>query len=487
MFEPVALKYRAFISYSHADTASAKWLHRALESFRIDKELVGRKTAMGTIPTSLGPIFRDRDDFTAGTTLNDQTLAALDDSHALIVICSSDAAKSRYVAEEIRLFKSRHPNRPVIPMIIDGKPDHLELECFPPALKFQLDTKGQISKRPIEVVAADAREEGDGKALALAKVVAGLLGLSSDDIYRRAKRESRRRARFRNGIAAIVGTLALLLTAGGVAWLNQAYLKERYYWFVTMGPRSLTSIEEHALKPRDEFSDCTSGCPHMIVLPAGRFMMGSEEGIGDNEERPHHEVVIEKPFAVGKYEVTFAEWDTCVAAGGCTRYLDTWGRGARPVTGIAWDDAKRYVAWLSRLSGKNYRLLSEAEWEYAARGGTATLYSFGDDEAVLDGYAWYATNSNSSTHPVGEKKPNLFGLHDMHGNVSEWVEDIWHDSYVGAPSDGSAWADHGTLRVIRGGSWLDDPDFLRSANRHGANVDSRFWNGGFRIGRTLTP
>ena len=126
--ETVSYKYRAFISYSHADTSWAKWLHRGLEGFRIDKDLVGRETAAGEVPKSLRPIFRDRDDFTAGHTLTDQTLAALDASHALIVSCSPSAAKSHYVNEEIRLFKSRHPERPVVPLIVDGKPGDPELE-----------------------------------------------------------------------------------------------------------------------------------------------------------------------------------------------------------------------------------------------------------------------------------------------------------------------------------------------------------------------
>lgn len=157
MAEPVALKYRAFISYSHADTAWAKWLHRALEGFHIDKDLVGRETAAGAIPKALRPIFRDRDEFTAGHTLSDQTLTALDASHALIAICSPAAAKSTYVNEEIRLFKSRHPERPVIPLIVAGKPGDSELECFPPALRFKLDKDSQITGEPLEVLAADAR------------------------------------------------------------------------------------------------------------------------------------------------------------------------------------------------------------------------------------------------------------------------------------------------------------------------------------------
>ena len=186
MAEPAAFKYRAFISYSHADTAQAKRLHRALESFRIDKDLAGRETATGAIPKALRPIFRDRDEFTAGHVLSDQTQAALDASQALIVICSPASAKSRYVNEEIRLFKSRHAERPVIPLIVAGKPGDSELECFPPALKFKLDADGQITDESVELLAADVREEGDGKSLALAKIIAGLLGVSSDDIYRRA-------------------------------------------------------------------------------------------------------------------------------------------------------------------------------------------------------------------------------------------------------------------------------------------------------------
>jgi tetratricopeptide (TPR) repeat protein len=214
MAEPVALKYRAFISYSHADTGSAKWLHRALESFRVDKDLAGRETPLGPVPATLKPIFRDRDDFSAGHTLADQTQAALDASSALVVICSPAAAKSLYVNEEIRLFKSRHPQRPVIPLIVAGKPGDPERECFPPALKFEVDAKGHITKKPVELLAADAREEGDGKSLALAKVVAGLLGVSSDDIFRRAERE--RRKRQRNWIAGLSAVAVML--AGLAIW-----------------------------------------------------------------------------------------------------------------------------------------------------------------------------------------------------------------------------------------------------------------------------
>jgi tetratricopeptide (TPR) repeat protein len=209
MAEPAAFKYRAFISYSHADTSWVKWLHRGLEGFRIDKDLVGREMPTGQIPKTLRPIFRDRADFTAGLTLTDQTLAVLDASAALIVICSPASAKSRYVNEELRLFKSRHPERPVIPLIVDGKPGDPELECFPPSLKFKLGSDGQITAEVAEILAADAREEGDGKNLALAKMVAGLLGVSADEVFRRAERERRRRQqRWIAGLSAVALALA---------------------------------------------------------------------------------------------------------------------------------------------------------------------------------------------------------------------------------------------------------------------------------------
>jgi tetratricopeptide (TPR) repeat protein len=221
MAETVAYKFRAFISYSHADTSWAKWLHRSLESFPIDKDLVGRETATSTIPKTLRAVFRDRDDFTAGHALNDQTLAALDASHALIVICSPTSAKSHYVTEEIRLFKSRHPERPVIPLIVDGKPGDKELECFPRSLKFKLTTKGQIGRRKAELLAADVREQGDGKHLALAKVVAGLLGVSSDDIFRRAERERRRKARINGAMAVAFAALVVLAGAFGIFYYQK--------------------------------------------------------------------------------------------------------------------------------------------------------------------------------------------------------------------------------------------------------------------------
>ena len=250
-------KYRAFLSYSHADTKWAKWLHTGLEGFRIDKDLAGRETAAGKIPASLRPIFRDRDEFTAGHTLNEQTIAALDGSAALIVLCSPKSAESHYVNEEIRLFKQRHPDRPIIPVIVAMNlgsapprspkgsdpsqervrstpnvhvrgltPDHdargltPAAPSFPPALTFKLGRQGQITGTPEpDILAADVRDDGDGRDLALAKVIARLLGLGTDDVFRRAERERRRQGRVRMSIAA---TMALLLAGGGyLYWVSQ--------------------------------------------------------------------------------------------------------------------------------------------------------------------------------------------------------------------------------------------------------------------------
>ena len=233
------------------------------------------------------------------------------------------------------------------------------------------------------------------------------------------------------------------------------------------------------------FRDCAD-CPEMVMVPAGGFMMGSpesEKGHEDNEGPVHH-VSIGQDFAIGRYEVTFEEWDACVAGGGCKGdiYLMTgWGRGSRPVT-TTYKNAKDYTEWLSRKTGNSYRLPSEAEWEYAARAGTTTPYNFGvtisADQAAVGG--------SDKTVPVGSYPPNAFGLHEVHGNVWEWTDDCWHDSYARAPSDSRVWnTGDCSRRVIRGGSWNFRPSKARSANRE--------WNGfgvgnihiGFRVVSTV--
>jgi formylglycine-generating enzyme required for sulfatase activity len=202
-------------------------------------------------------------------------------------------------------------------------------------------------------------------------------------------------------------------------------------------------------------------------------------------------VMITKPFAVSKFEVTFAEWDACTAARACPKTVANWGREQMPVINVTWHDATDYARWLSRSTGKMYRLLTEAEWEYAARAGTTSRYSWGDDPGKGNancagcGSLW----GYQQTAPVGQFKPNAFGLYDMHGNVWQWCEDVWHETYHGAPTDGSAWLEggDGSQRVVRGGSWINYPLSLRAANRIGLTPAFRSSDIGFRLARTLNP
>ena len=225
--------------------------------------------------------------------------------------------------------------------------------------------------------------------------------------------------------------------------------------------------------------------PEMVELQAGRFLMGSNERYN---EKPVHEVIISKPFALSKYEVTFAEYDVFARATGRELLPDRGGgRGNRPVIGLNWEDAQAYTEWLSQVTGRPYRLPSEAEWEYAARAGSTTRYSWGDDVGRNHANCARACEDNHKyTAPVGSFKPNAFGLYDMHGNVWEWVQDCWNDNYEGAPADGSAWeADGCKSRVVRGGSWGHGPANLRSSSRYWFGSARRFRHNGLRVALDL--
>ncbi len=226
--------------------------------------------------------------------------------------------------------------------------------------------------------------------------------------------------------------------------------------------------------------------PLMVVIPAGRFLMGSppDESGRSDDEGPQHEVRIAKSFALGVYAVTFDDYDRYCDATKQAKPEDRgWGRGNRPVINVIWEDARAYCAWLSEQTGRTYRLPSEAEWEYACRAASGTAYCFGDDEKQLRDYAWYGEDwQKGSTHPVGEKKANAWGLHDLHGNVWEWCQDAWHHNYGGAPTDGSAWEAGGSVaRVVRGGSWDDSPADARSTYRDYYDPVFRDVNVGFRV------
>jgi len=239
------------------------------------------------------------------------------------------------------------------------------------------------------------------------------------------------------------------------------------------------------LKPGDTFRDCAE-CPELVVLPAGSFRMGSSN---NDREEPVHEVSIGSPFAIGVREVTFEEWDRCVDDGGCKfRPADRgWGRGNRPAINVSWLDAKEYVTWLTRKTGHTYRLPTEAEWEYAARGGTASPYWWGRSVGTRHANCREcSTGESERTLPVGSYKANPFGLYDTAGNAAEWVEDCWNDSYQGAPTDGSAWTTgQCRLRVLRGGSFDSQSDYVRSNSRFRYDSDVRYSGNGFRVVRQL--
>lgn len=228
-------------------------------------------------------------------------------------------------------------------------------------------------------------------------------------------------------------------------------------------------------------------CPEVTVLPSGEFFMGplDTELDADGNEKPRHKVIIASQLAVGRYPVTFDEYQRFCDVTGCEMPEDTnWGRGRRPVVNVSWEYAKAYVEWLGTQTGKVYRLLGEAEWEYACRAGTTTRFSFGDTITEKD--ANFNRNVGKTTE-VGSYPANPWGLYDMLGNVWEWVEDVWHDSYNGAPDLGGVWAVGGDkgVRVLRGGSWTDTPKSLRSANRNWNRPGRQRYHYGLRVARTL--
>jgi formylglycine-generating enzyme required for sulfatase activity len=218
----------------------------------------------------------------------------------------------------------------------------------------------------------------------------------------------------------------------------------------------------------------------MMPLSGGTFAMGSDR---EGSEMPIHKVAI-KPFDMGKFPITVREWNECVSARGC-EYVAA-GEDDAPVANVSWSDTKQFIAWLVKKTQRNYRLPSEAEWEYAARAGTETEYWWGDrlKTRMADckgcGYTY-------SVQPgkVGRFAPNPFGLYDMGGAVDQWVEDCWHNSYQGAPNDGSPWIEAGcSSHVIRSGSWENDASYVRTANRDHYDTEIRYPTHGFRVARS---
>ncbi len=286
-------------------------------------------------------------------------------------------------------------------------------------------------------------------------------------------------------------------TADLIGWNNQS----QHSGFVQLLDSLLLHLNGDATKPaqpvatpsltpgqtfRDQLQTGGEG-PLMVRIPTGRFLMGSpnnEPGRDDNEG-PQHEVRISQPFAMGVYAVTFDEYDSfCQETGRKKPGSQDWGRKNRPVINVSWGDARAYCDWLSQLTNHSYRLPSEAEWEYACRAGTRTPYYTGENIAPHQ-----ANFDGQMPTSVGLFPPNAFGLYDMHGNVWEWIQDCWHENYQNAPDNGSAWLEKNggncVYRVIRGGSWISNLQYWRSANRRRDVADVANLTLGFRIARAL--
>ncbi len=306
--------------------------------------------------------------------------------------------------------------------------------------------------------------------------------------------ESRRAAIWRRRhLVALASAAVLVMVAVLTAWWQQNWLRERSY--ILRNVNALSALHEKALRPTDSFKECTD-CPEMIVVPAGSFTMGlpPAEDNRFNLESPAHQVTIAKQFAVAKFELTFAEWDVCWAQDSCDHTDDDgFGRGQRPVIYVSWEEAKQYAAWLSRITDRTYRLLSEAEYEYATRGvtqpGMTTAYPWGDDIGKRNANCRDCGSDpwgGHQTAPVGQFPPNRFGLYDTVGNVWEWTEDCFHIGYQGAPTDGLPWSSGDcNQRVLRGGAWGDPADWIISASRNAAYRVTRTNHFGFRVARTL--
>ncbi len=224
-----------------------------------------------------------------------------------------------------------------------------------------------------------------------------------------------------------------------------------------------------------------------VLIRPDTFAMGSPDSDqdADHDEKPTHEVTISQPFYLGRYEVTQAQWQAVMG-----NNPSKFKGNDRPVENVSWDDVQQFIQKLNekekQASGTLYRLPTEAEWEYAARAGTTTRYSFGDEASQLGDYAWYGKNAGNTTHPVGQKKPNPWGLHDMHGNVWEWVQD-WHGDYPPESVTDPTGPATGVLRVLRGGSWISNGQDVRSANRNRNDPGNRNDGIGFRLARGQGP
>ena len=424
----------------------------------------------------------------AGERFDDVIEQALTETRCVIVVWSERSVQSHYVKDEAAYALRRNKLVPVAidevalpfryeslqtPRLIDWDGS----DAFPDFQKLVADIKAVLGPPSAE---AEAKRGAEGEQQAELKRQQEEQRRVEEEAQRKAKEEAERRA----------------AEAKRQAELKRKQEEERR---LREAKEEVDRAEEQAKRQpkatlfRDELKDGSEG-PAMVTIPAGEFWMGSDKALdadAGNSELPRHRVIIAKGFALGRYPVTFDEYDRFARAKWFRKLPSDqgWGRGNRPVINVSWEDATAYTAWLSAQTGKRYRLPTEVEWEYAARAGTETRYWWGDEiehnkaNCVGCGSQW----DNKKTSPVGSFEANPFGLYDTAGNVWEWVEDCWHESHEGAPNDGSAWISGGECnrRVLRGGSWDDNPRGVRSAIRSGFYRDYRDTVSGFRLAQDL--
>ena len=448
----------------------------------------------------------------SGRVPEEATERALEDSLQPVAEAASQAVSARLSSAVMSALALRWQDRPQSlaewRALLGKEPAEREVEGTSTACTDDLGTLGRVggpapgSVREEPDVLTGGGQDGRVASMAAGEAVAAGevedTGATDTDRLDTPRRASRPRA------LRIVVVVALALGVA-VTWWTEAERQRLAADAAVAGQRLAAVATEAAATAEAErqrlaelylsgrvFRDC-DGCPEMVVVPTGAFMMGSwaSEEVGPSEY-PRHWVTL-RSFALGVTEVTFDEWEACVLGFGCNGYRPDdrgWGWGARPVINVSWEEARAYVRWLSRETGESYRLPSESEWEYAARAGTTTPFHTGATIST-DRANYYGSDRRRRyrrrTTPVKTFAPNTFGLHDMHGNVYEWVEDCWHDSYRGAPNDGAAWTAGGDCgrRVLRGGSWNGHPMFLRSAARLRSTTELRLDFVGFRVARTL--
>jgi formylglycine-generating enzyme required for sulfatase activity len=414
--------------------------------------------------------------------LGEQIDKALSESVALVVVCSPNAVDSPWVQHEIDHFVAAGRRDRIFAIIPDTAPlfDDSGADATPLCLPIVFHDAAEGGG--MAILAADSRKGRDGFRNACFKLVAGMIGVRPGQIIDRDRRRRHVQA-IRNIAAAAtvaIGVIAAFLTQD--LWgprLNQSL---HYTWFVDSNDALA------AAAPRSTFQDCrapSTYCPIMVVLPGGVAEIGSAESdlARVDNELPQQAISI-TPFAVSQTEITFAEWNACVRGGGCNAYVPHtagWQGEQRPVINVSWDDAQNYVTWLSSMTGAPYRLLSDVEWEYAARAGSKGLFSWGDEPPVCqrgprNGAASYNCSPHEGTWEVRSFEPNAFGLYDFHGNVAEWVEDCYTDLMPGLVD---------CYRIVRGGHWRSVWPAVRASARDALPESSQENNLGFRVARTI--